>query len=194
MSLVKIQGNASGTGEFTIAAPNSNTNRTLTLPDNTGTILTSATAGSVLQVVSATKTDTFSTASTSLVDITGLSVSITPTSATSNILITAVVLGAGAESVTGINFVLLRDSTAIARGDAAGSRSRGFGGTQEIVDGLKTNAVNFLDSPATTSATTYKIQASVNSGTGYVNRTPDDDDGSYTVRGVSTITVMEIAA
>ncbi len=42
MSLVKIQGNASGTGEFTIAAPNSNTNRTLTLPDNTGTILTSA--------------------------------------------------------------------------------------------------------------------------------------------------------
>jgi hypothetical protein len=199
MSLVKIQGNASGTGEFTIAAPNSNTNRTLTLPNVTGTFLTSATttgfpAGSVLQVVSATKTDTFSTASTSLVDITGLSVSITPTSATSKILITAVVLGAGAESVTGINFVLLRDSTAIARGDAAGSRSRGFGGTQEIVDGLKTNAVNFLDSPATTSATTYKIQASVNSGTGYVNRTPDDDDGSYTVRGVSTITVMEIAA
>jgi hypothetical protein len=42
MSLVKIQGNASGTGEFTIAAPNSNTNRTLTLPDNTGTILTAA--------------------------------------------------------------------------------------------------------------------------------------------------------
>jgi len=40
MSLVKIQGNASGTGEFTIAAPNSNTNRTLTLPDNTGTIIT----------------------------------------------------------------------------------------------------------------------------------------------------------
>jgi len=43
MSLVKIQGNASGTGEFTIAAPNSNTNHTLTLPDNTGTFLTSAT-------------------------------------------------------------------------------------------------------------------------------------------------------
>jgi hypothetical protein len=39
MSLVKIQGNASGTGEFTIAAPNSNTNRTLTLPDATGTVV-----------------------------------------------------------------------------------------------------------------------------------------------------------
>ena len=45
MSQVKIQGNASGTGAFTIAAPNSNTDRTLTLPDNTGTILTTATPG-----------------------------------------------------------------------------------------------------------------------------------------------------
>jgi hypothetical protein len=42
MSSVSIQGNASGTGIFTIASPNSNTNRTLTLPDNTGTILTTA--------------------------------------------------------------------------------------------------------------------------------------------------------
>ncbi len=40
MSLVKVQGNASGTGIFTIAAPNSNTDRTLTLPDSTGTIAT----------------------------------------------------------------------------------------------------------------------------------------------------------
>ncbi len=45
MSQVKIQGNASGTGAFTIAAPNSNTDRTLTLPDATGTFLTTATAG-----------------------------------------------------------------------------------------------------------------------------------------------------
>ncbi len=40
MSVVKIQGNASGTGIFTVAAPNSNTDRTLTLPDSTGTIAT----------------------------------------------------------------------------------------------------------------------------------------------------------
>ena len=37
MSLVQIQGNASGTGTLTIAAPSTNTNRTLTLPDGTGT-------------------------------------------------------------------------------------------------------------------------------------------------------------
>ncbi len=41
MSLVKVQGNASGTGTFTIASPNSNTDRTLTLPDATGTMLVS---------------------------------------------------------------------------------------------------------------------------------------------------------
>ncbi len=45
MSLVKVQGNASGTGILTIAAPNTNTDRTLTLPDNSGTILTTGTAG-----------------------------------------------------------------------------------------------------------------------------------------------------
>jgi hypothetical protein len=45
LSIVKVQGNASGTGIFTVAAPNSNTDRTLTLPDNTGTILTTGTAG-----------------------------------------------------------------------------------------------------------------------------------------------------
>jgi hypothetical protein len=45
LSIVKVQGNASGTGIFTIAAPNGNTDRTLTLPDNTGTILTTGTAG-----------------------------------------------------------------------------------------------------------------------------------------------------
>lgn len=45
MSKVALSGNASGTGTFTIASPNSNTDRTLNLPDATGTILTTATAG-----------------------------------------------------------------------------------------------------------------------------------------------------
>jgi hypothetical protein len=44
MSKVQLQGNVSGTGVFTIASPNSNTDRTLTLPDNSGTVLTSASA------------------------------------------------------------------------------------------------------------------------------------------------------
>lgn len=47
MSQVKIQGNASGTGIFTVAAPNSNTDRTLTLPDSTGTVVVSGTTPSL---------------------------------------------------------------------------------------------------------------------------------------------------
>lgn len=42
MSKVAIQGNASGTGTFTIQAPNSNTDRVLSLPDEAGTVLTGA--------------------------------------------------------------------------------------------------------------------------------------------------------
>jgi hypothetical protein len=49
MSKVQLQGNVSGTGVFTIASPNSNTDRTLTLPDNTGTILTTGSTGVVTQ-------------------------------------------------------------------------------------------------------------------------------------------------
>lgn len=45
MSKVALSGNASGTGTFTIASPNSNTDRTLNLPDASGTILTTATPG-----------------------------------------------------------------------------------------------------------------------------------------------------
>ena len=45
MSRITLSGNASGTGNFTLASPNSNTDRTLTLPDATGTVLTTATPG-----------------------------------------------------------------------------------------------------------------------------------------------------
>mgnify|MGYP001338129603 CR=1 FL=1 len=47
MSKVQLAGNASGTGIFTIASPNSNTDRTLTLPDNTGTVVTTGSTGVV---------------------------------------------------------------------------------------------------------------------------------------------------
>lgn len=95
MSKVQLQGNVSGTGVFTIASPNSNTDRTLTLPDNTGTLLSSSAqgipksalpTGSVLQVVNAQSSTPVTGASTSYVSI-GLSASITPISATSKLFI-----------------------------------------------------------------------------------------------------------
>lgn len=54
-------------------------------------------------------------------------------------------------------------------------------------------SAEYLDSPSTTSATTYKIQYRVAGGTSYLNRAVADTDASYAPRTVSTITVMEIA-
>ena len=208
MSQIKLSPSASGTGIFTIESPSSNTNRTISLPDNTGTILTNATttgfpAGSVLQVVSATKTDTLSTSSTSYTDITGLSVSITPTSASSKILIIYSV-NVGWDEYRGLQLRLMRDSTAICIGDAAGSRTRSSNTTfADTTWTFSTRAMwclsnNFLDSPSTTSATTYKLQigaiGEVDGTNVYVNRSSTDGDSSVYGRTASTITVMEIAA
>jgi hypothetical protein len=152
--------------------------------------------GSVLQVVSTTKTDTFSTTSASFVDITGLSVSITPTSATSKILVMySVMTGPSTTSFSMLR--LVRNSNAIAFGDLAGSRTRvttsaWATGSNNVND---IQSMTFLDSPATTSSITYQIQFFTENGTTQViNRNVRDDNASYEPRGVSTITVMEIAA
>ena len=185
MSQVKIQGNASGTGAFTIAAPNSNTDRTLTLPDATGTIAVQGGAGvgKVLQVVSTTKSDVFTTTSASYVDVTGLSATITPTNASSKILVIAN-LSYSASSGRDAAFQILRGATVIPTG-VTGSVLNGA-----YTFSMFSVAQSYLDSPATTSATTYKIQVYVSADTIFINRRALDT--SFT--GQSTITLMEIAA
>jgi len=154
-------------------------------------------AGSVLQVVSATKTDVASFTSSTFTDVTGLSVSITPKSSTSKILVIVSVYCAWANAVAKIGGRIVRNSTAICLGDAAGSRTPVSGSAYWAVnaDSPACVGVNFLDSPATTSATTYKWQANNMdaSGTVYINRGSTDSDTSTTPRLASTITVMEIA-
>jgi len=155
----------------------------------------------ILQVVSATKTDTSTTTSQTFVDISGLSLSITPTSATSTILIQwSTTLGA-VGNASGANVRLMRGSTAIGIGDAAGSRPRVTGGFYPgdvaAPNNIATVAGMFLDSPATTSATTYKIQfCNANgSSTVCVNRTDGDrNTAGYDPRAISSITVMEVGA
>lgn len=154
--------------------------------------------GSVLQVVSTVKTDTFTTTSGSYVDVTGLSVSITPTSATSKILVLFQINGSQEVGAGRTSFKLLRGSTVIDAGDVAGSRTPALGGFSSIDQSVPSAPVSgsFLDSPATTSNTTYKIQVAMNagSGTAYINRTMQDADNANQIRMASTITVMEIAA
>tara|TARA_R100000278_G_C5367083_1_gene127524 strand:- start:25 stop:543 length:519 start_codon:yes stop_codon:yes gene_type:complete len=152
--------------------------------------------GGIVQIKSTTKTDTFSTANHSFTDITGLSVSITPTSTSSKIFIIAFVTGLGTSN-TRANFKLLRGSTEICQGDAAGSRPRCFGGIYtDDAETPETVSVNFLDSPSTTSATTYKIQISSGNSVDavYVNRANGDTDSAAHARTASTITVMEVSA
>jgi hypothetical protein len=141
----------------------------------------------VLQVVQATKNDAFSTTSATFVDITDLSVSITPSTATSEILVLANVQGSS--SGGDASFRLLRDATIIAV-STVGS-FQGFAmASSTYQNQMFSGGVIFLDSPATTSATTYKIQTVANSGTTYVNRRGVD----AVFGGFSTITVMEISA
>lgn len=153
-------------------------------------------AGAVLQVVSATKTDVFTTTNTSWVDITGLSVTITPSSATSRILVMANLQIDNATTGQGIYFRFVRNSTPIAIGDSSGNRGGTTNMSQAASGGRTTTPMNgsFLDSPATTSATTYKCQtACLDVGTMVVNRSAADSDNASYPRSVSTITVMEIA-
>ena len=193
MSLVKIQGNASGTGIFTVAAPATNTDRTLTLPDAAGTIALQGGAGvgKVLQVVQgvvvgSANTVYFSTTSNGLVD-TGLSATITPTSASSKILIniSPVIFVVGTTTDGGTGFGIKRGSSNIYStsniGFYAGSGNSTNAGTMP-------NIV-YLDSPASTSSLTYQLQVTryQNNGgsTVYLNR-------NYQATDISTITLMEI--
>jgi len=184
MSKVSITGNASGTGTFTLAAPNSNSDRTLTLPDNTGTMMLTNTAvaksqlpaGSVLQVVQADLATTFSTTNNTATD-TGLSASITPSSASNKVLV--FLDGHGGQDASGRScfYFLVRGSTTIKTGDNLQTGTTGS--TMPMV-------LMQLDSPATTSSVTYKIQM----------RT--DGVGTVSLRAsgtqVSSLILMEIAA
>jgi len=153
-------------------------------------------SGSIIQVVSTTKTDTFTTTSHSFTDITGLSVSITPASSSNKILIFAYVTGMGTSNTRAVHR-LLRDSTAIAIGNAAGNRARTFGGIYTSdTETAETVSLVHQDSPSTTSATTYKLQIANgnNTETVYVNRSADFSDAFAHPATSSGITVMEVAA
>ena len=190
MSSVVISGDTSGA--ITLAAPAVAGTNTITLPASTGTVLTTGSpqSGGVIQVVTTNKTDTFSTSSGSFVDVTGLSVSITPKFSTSTILVLAFVNG----SISGTTMMcnLVRNSTNIAQPTGSPANGATTNITSAATDNSKPSTIVYLDSPATTSSTTYKLQVRTENGstTGYVNRRADSATHAY----ISTITVMEIAA
>ena len=152
----------------------------------------------VLQVVSTSKTDTFSTTSTSFVDITGLSATITPSSTSSKILLVAQLCWGGTGTTTSMGFFQFAGGNAGTYiGDAASNRIRSVFGGLNVPDqaNLTYSApMVYLDSPSTTSATTYKVQMKVSAATGYINRSQADSDDGQRARGASSLTVLEISA
>lgn len=134
------------------------------------------------------------------VDIPNLSLSITPSSTSSKILImTNLSYGCTAANLYASGF-LMRDSTDIALGSGAtGNRLNisfpmDMSGYSTEVYKLRQASMTFLDEPSSTSAITYKVQVrhSTN-GTMYMNRSGSDSNADYGTRGISTLTIMEVA-
>jgi len=158
-------------------------------------------SGSIIQVVQTFKTDAFSASSSSYVDITGMSVDITPSSNSNKILLEVLLNVGGANNMYG-GVKLMRGSTAVGISTAVSLSNQvnaSFGVYTENGSNtdLKTGTFGFkfLDSPTTTSATTYKLQVYTRNGVEFnLNKANNNGNEPFIVGSTSSITVMEIAA
>ncbi len=121
-----------------------------------------AAAGKVLQVLQTVKTDTWSGGTSAWADVTGVSQAITPSNTSNKVLVRVVVPMSNTYTSGRAAFArLLRDSTVLAEGDAASNRSQAHGASKlTSYERLGMVVIEFLDSPATASEATYKLQAS----------------------------------
>jgi len=150
-------------------------------------------AGSIVQVLQTQKTDTFTSDAATWTEVTGLSQSITMTSASNKVLV-QVNLNALNGTTTGSISGLKRDSTFIGLATPDGSRQKGSGAElyNDRADVFRTTSYSVLDTPGT-GTHTYKVVVDPNSYTVYVNRSEQDGDSASYSRGTSDITLMEVA-
>ena len=196
MSKISLEPNASGAGTFTLSAPNSNTNRTLNLPDASGNIIaadastgrfdsSNMPAGSVIQVVSNNFSTQTQITSTSYVDV-GLSASITPISANSKVHVICNLNGRlrqGSIDFETFSVRIVRNNDEI-HSNVHRNMTAGTGESGLIIMNGNTT-LSYLDSPNSASTTEYKIQAKVSGSA----------NGRYGFNmsgGAATITLMEI--
>jgi hypothetical protein len=200
MADIVLTGNTSGA--ITVAAPAVAGTNTLTLPASTSTIATTAdvnalTTGKILQVVQTTKTDTFSTTTAipSFTNITGVSATITPSATDSKILV--MVSGGISNSSSGYTggVNLLRDSTSIYLGDTRGSATRSSAWALTKTSGrCNMFSITYVDSPSTTSAITYYLQAGTESGGTIIIGGTSASGGSYNGSFPTNLVLMEVSA
>ena len=203
---IRLYGASSGYSQIVAAAGSAST--TFTLPANGGSSgqylqtngsggLSWAGAGKILQVVQTEKTDVSSSVTGTTWTDFGLSVNITPSSTSNKILILCKLQVSNGNGYD-VRQRLMRDSTPIFIGDAAGSRPQA---SSTYIATYYNNysslpvSISYLDSPSTTSQVTYKVQgANYTSGTVWLNRGPNDQDNvNYESRTASSIIVMEVA-
>ena len=151
-------------------------------------------AGAILQVVQTIKKDAFETSQvvgSGYADITGLSVSITPSSSSSKIFLMSTIYNSNS---TAVNFFrILRGSTFIEgpSGTSSGGANFNAHGFSYFTGSFQdTTVINILDSPSTTSATTYKVQAACTSNVVTINQFYNTSN----YFGTTTLTAMEVAA
>ena len=202
---------ASGGGSVSFQAPSSTgDDRVITLPTTAdGTVLTTTNpkSGNIIQVIQSRKTDTQSTSSDTKTDISGLSVTITPSSTSNKLWITGMVqIGHGDDTCCNIfidaNGTTIGGSTT-ANGGALSAQPQdvhtGLGynyGDNSLVYRILPVPIDFLYSPNSTSAQTIKLQMSETDNTGnhmYINRSNSDNNANWVNRQTSSLTVMEVA-
>ena len=181
--------------------------KTNTIQAATGTIVsiangtTFAPAGHVIEVKSAVFTDVLAISSADTrTDITNLSLSITPSSTSSKILVNTHISYGGTNNNLYASGYLMRDSTDIGVGTTATANRQNVsfplnmsGAGYEALK-LYQHSITFLDSPNTTSQITYKVQVRHDiNGTMYINRSGSDSNSDYAHRGISTLNIMEVA-
>ena len=152
--------------------------------------------GKVLQVVQTAKIDTFSgTANGTEVSVTGMSATITPTSSSSKIMVSAVLNYCAVSTTYAAYFK--RGTTIIGVPATVGSRQSVTSGLGLTGDGnqIEQGVIEYLDSPATTSGTTYQLFVNNDNAVAiYINRSEFDYNDNRGKRCISTVTLMEIEA
>jgi len=216
MSKITLEPNSSGAGTFSIVSPDSNTNRTLNLPDESGNILSNVSdipgsnitgqlvssnmpAGAIIQVKHThyTNVASFSAPGFNGIQALPFSVSIQPISTQNKILIIATWNGDWTRSNAGGGMILLRDGSEIGSAPDPGNGyfvMSGFEAQSNQDQSWMSNTLQFLDSPNSVSNIEYKMGFKGDQ-TYYLNQTQsqrqatDGDDGV----SASYITVMEVA-
>ena len=206
MSSIKLRHSSGNSMSITAPATNPASDLSLKLPATIGTagqvLKNSSTAGTlefgspgrILQVVQALKRDTSSSSSTSYVDLPGLSQAITPASTSNKVLVQYAIMSShnGSGSIPSFLTQIVRDGSAISGALPSDTSVAQYGTTVNYSGSGRMQWVTntYLDSPSTTSSTTYKIQYRVDGGDAIeINNW----NGTDNYLCISHLTLMEVA-